>query len=219
MKAKSNAQVQIAASGGVVICFVALTSWWLLRLPLPAFFAKPASSAPEPAIAAFISAGAPAPARELIADVVRILPNGDVVVAGRTEPGARVVLLDRGVPVAEVTADAKTGEFIFLPPQLAAGAHKLSLRAGAAGGTPAAESAAWSFVIALPTLTAHGPVPVVATDAAKANIAWVARGDTLWGLSRARLGRGGLYPTIYQANATKIHDPNRIYPGQELTIP
>ncbi len=215
MNGKSLAQAQMAALGGVV-CLTALAGWWSARLPpppsTPANFSEPAPArAPEPAAV---------PARSLSADIVRILPNGDVVIAGRTEPGAKVTLLDQGVPLAETTADPKSGEFVFLPPRLEAGEHKLSLRSAPSAGNGAGmESDAWSFAISRPSSATGAVAPVVATDPAGAATATVARGDTLWGLSRIRLGNGKFYSTIFRANAAKIHDPNLIYPGQELTIP
>jgi nucleoid-associated protein YgaU len=50
-------------------------------------------------------------------------------------------------------------------------------------------------------------------------MATIVRGDTLWRISREHLGHGALYRTIFQANAEKIRNPHRIYPGQSLTIP
>ena len=61
-------------------------------------------------------------------DVVRVNPNGDSVIAGRAEPGARVILLDDGKPIGEVIADDR-GEWVLLPDAaLAPGQHKLTLR-------------------------------------------------------------------------------------------
>ncbi|TVR97006.1 MAG: LysM peptidoglycan-binding domain-containing protein [Rhodospirillales bacterium] len=47
-------------------------------------------------------------------DVVRVTPEGDAVLAGRAEPGARVVITDRDRPIGETTADHR-GEWVFLP--------------------------------------------------------------------------------------------------------
>ncbi|OBS09937.1 hypothetical protein Thpro_020987 [Acidihalobacter prosperus] len=48
----------------------------------------------------------------------------------------------------------------------------------------------------------------------------VSKGDTLWGIAGMPLIYGNPYewPLIYKANAGKIHDPDLIYPGQDLTI-
>jgi nucleoid-associated protein YgaU len=47
----------------------------------------------------------------------------------------------------------------------------------------------------------------------------VQRGDSLWRISRRVLGKGIRYTQIYEANATQIRDPNKIFPGQVLVAP
>jgi len=47
----------------------------------------------------------------------------------------------------------------------------------------------------------------------------VEKGNSLWRISRATLGRGTRYTEIYAANATQIRDPKLIYPGQVFVIP
>jgi hypothetical protein len=59
-------------------------------------------------------------------DVVRVLPGGDVVVAGRAMPGSTVRLMRNGVEHHQVTADA-SGQFAMVPPNLPPGTHDLSL--------------------------------------------------------------------------------------------
>lgn len=49
--------------------------------------------------------------------------------------------------------------------------------------------------------------------------ATVARGDSLWRISRNVFGHGIRYTSIYQANASEIRDPNLIYPGQVFVLP
>ena len=44
-------------------------------------------------------------------------------------------------------------------------------------------------------------------------------GDSLWKISRERLGFGRRFTQIYAANATQIHDPALIYPGQVFVLP
>jgi nucleoid-associated protein YgaU len=165
-------------------------------------------------------------------DVVRIAQNGDVVVAGRAAPGAKVALLDGGDILLETRADVATGEFVLVPPRLGAGAHRLSLRSlSSSNGAEMQERAVQAFSIAphvkalaAGDVTPSGAVagqsePRAAEPGARGGQAKIMRGDTLWRISREWLGRGALYPTIHQANSTKIRDPNRIYPDQILTIP
>jgi hypothetical protein len=160
------------------------------------------------------------------------MPNGDALVAGRAEPGARIALLDNGKVLLETQADPATGEFVLLPQRLGAGEHHLSLQSKASSeGAQTKEIVVQAFSLSLPVMalnagkpTSSGPLVsqadprAVATDASSGN-ATILRGDTLWRISHEKLGRGALYRTIYQANSTKIRDPNLIFPGYTLTIP
>lgn len=47
----------------------------------------------------------------------------------------------------------------------------------------------------------------------------VARGDSLWRLSRLTYGDGSRYVIIYRANQGRIRNPDLIYPGQSLVVP
>ncbi len=47
----------------------------------------------------------------------------------------------------------------------------------------------------------------------------VSRGDSLWRISRVTYGTGARYAFVYKANRDRIHDPNRIYPGQIFFLP
>lgn len=47
----------------------------------------------------------------------------------------------------------------------------------------------------------------------------VARGDSLWILSRAHLGDPLRWPHLHAANRAAIRDPDLIYPGQTLRLP
>jgi hypothetical protein len=68
------------------------------------------------------------------------------------------------------------------------------------------------------TITAHLDALVKpATPAARSYT--VQPGDTLYGISERYWGNGKYWPALYQANRSKISDPNLIYAGQEVTIP
>lgn len=47
----------------------------------------------------------------------------------------------------------------------------------------------------------------------------VKSGDCLWKIAKQFYGNGSQYMKIYNANKDKLDNPNRIYPGQILTIP
>jgi nucleoid-associated protein YgaU len=91
--------------------------------------AQPAAQAPQAAA----SASAPSdkvPTPGPAFDIVNVDPSGEAVIAGRAAPNAKVELRDGGKTVAEATADA-AGQFVIIPPALAAGDHQLSLAANA----------------------------------------------------------------------------------------
>jgi hypothetical protein len=68
------------------------------------------------------------------------------------------------------------------------------------------------------TITAHlDAVVKSATPAARSYT--VQPGDTLYGISHRYWGNGNYWPALYQANRSKISDPNLIYAGQVVTIP
>jgi len=47
----------------------------------------------------------------------------------------------------------------------------------------------------------------------------VVPGETLWGISAAKLGNGARYQEIFEANTPMLTHPDKIYPGQVLRIP
>jgi nucleoid-associated protein YgaU len=49
-------------------------------------------------------------------DVVKVGPTGTAVIAGRAEPGAKVIVRDGDEPIGEVTADRR-GEWVLIPAQ------------------------------------------------------------------------------------------------------
>jgi hypothetical protein len=68
------------------------------------------------------------------------------------------------------------------------------------------------------TIAAHlDAVVKPATPAARSYT--VQPGDTLYGISHRYWGNGNYWPALYQANRSKISDPNLIYAGQVVTIP
>jgi nucleoid-associated protein YgaU len=47
----------------------------------------------------------------------------------------------------------------------------------------------------------------------------VKSGDTLWKISQEMYGNGSKYMKIFEANTPLLENPDKIFPGQELTIP
>jgi nucleoid-associated protein YgaU len=74
-------------------------------------------------------------------DVVKVAPGGTAVIAGRAEPGAKVVVRDGGKEIGEVTADRR-GEWVLVPElPMAPGNRLLSAEASgpSAGATVKSE--------------------------------------------------------------------------------
>ncbi|MDP4594005.1 MAG: LysM peptidoglycan-binding domain-containing protein [Beijerinckiaceae bacterium] len=63
------------------------------------------------------------------------------------------------------------------------------------------------------------PEPAAHVVIERLTTANVARGDSLWRISRKILGRGIRYTQIYEANTGQIRDPNKIWPGQVFVVP
>ena len=47
----------------------------------------------------------------------------------------------------------------------------------------------------------------------------VQSGDTLWKIAETVYGDGSEFQKIFEANQELLESPDRIFPGQELTIP
>ncbi len=69
-------------------------------------------------------------------DVVRITPDGSAVIAGRANPGSKVVIIDNGQFVGQLTTD-KNGEWVFVPESpFAPGSRQLGLEMHIEGRDP-----------------------------------------------------------------------------------
>jgi nucleoid-associated protein YgaU len=92
----------------------------------------------DPAAIAAELAGPPGAAGKdqssLSFDIVRVEAGGDAVIAGRAAPGASVDLLRGGERLDRAVADA-SGQFVMVPPRLAAGSYELTLSAKLPDGT------------------------------------------------------------------------------------
>jgi len=58
-----------------------------------------------------------------------------------------------------------------------------------------------------------------ATAAASGQTYTVQSGDTLWKIAEEMYGNGSKYMKIFEANSDLLEHPDRIFPGQELSIP
>jgi nucleoid-associated protein YgaU len=124
------------AAGAVVIAAAVAVAWQIrqseqVALGQAAMPGATASPAPAPAPARPVEAPAPQAAiPPTVAmpsfDIARIGPDGRAVIAGRAQPGAKIILLDGGKEIAQSQADAR-GEWVIIAqePPLGAGQHEL----------------------------------------------------------------------------------------------
>jgi hypothetical protein len=143
----SRTVLWLVAVGAVVIAAAVGVAWRgkLMEQAGLSLIAKPgapASPAPAPQQAANSQPASPPttspPAVPMPSfDVARIGPDGRAVIAGRAEPGAKVVLLDGGKEIAQSQADA-SGEWVIIAqdPPLSAGQHELRVLQHVEGRAP-----------------------------------------------------------------------------------
>jgi nucleoid-associated protein YgaU len=154
-------------------------------------------------------------------------PNGSKLVSGQGPvPGA--------LGIGAVDYDAN-GHAIFAGTAHAGDHVSLSLNGAKIGSAIAEPDGRWSLTATTPN--ANGTLSVTDNDApnAKALTApfaletlktavaqghiLIVPGQNLWLIARHVYGHGTLYTLIYKANATQIHNPNLIFPGQAFAIP
>ncbi|KAB0266718.1 LysM peptidoglycan-binding domain-containing protein [Microvirga brassicacearum] len=142
-----------AAAIAVVVVLLGVLNWDALLGPkapdtAPSAVSQPAPGAVTPPPAPATSPKAESPpadaakvavsqgAAEAIAptfDIVRVEPNGDSVIAGRSTPGATIELLRNDQVHARSVAD-NSGLFALTPPPLPSGSHKIVLQSIAPDG-------------------------------------------------------------------------------------
>jgi nucleoid-associated protein YgaU len=109
----SSAAVLLLAAAGVAFVFFGdLVPRTEPAKPQPAAVSQ---GAPAPATTAPAVPEQPAPIPPSF-DVVKVGPDGLAVIAGRAEPGAKVIVRDGDKAIGEVTADQR-GEWVLVPEQ------------------------------------------------------------------------------------------------------
>lgn len=128
--------------GGVAVLIIGAIVGGYLFFQLPEHDARLASAppaettAPEPDIGKFTATETEPETIAPSFDVVRVDENGNVVIAGRAEPGCVIVMRDGDVEIDRVKADAP-GEWVLVPEEpLGAGERQLSLFAECEGAEP-----------------------------------------------------------------------------------
>lgn len=171
-------------------------------------------------------------------DAVTADDSGGVVAAGKAEPGAAVLLQNRGQTLGETKAEEE-GDWVLmldrpLPPgnydlsleevlpqtqERIAGLHRFALTI-APREKPAAKPAETAAANPPPKAgTAAPAAPAADHKQEKPRVAEVKRGDTLWAMAQRFFGNGNRYGEIAGANKAQIKNPNLIFPNQQLAIP
>lgn len=130
--------------------------------------------------------------------------NGHAIFSGNAPANAKIALSLDGKPLGTATADAD-GHWRFTA-TVPANSGMLSLSGtDASGGVLPAVTSPFALET-LPNALAAGHVVITP-------------GNNLWVIARNVYGHGNLYTLIYSANASQIHDPNLIFPGQSFALP
>ena len=143
----------------------------------------------------------------LLLNAVDYDADGFVVVSGRAQPGARVVVYLDEEPLGTVVADAN-GHWQLAPDApVASGLHRLRVdQVGDSGDVLARVATLFSRA------ELAGGFP-------EDRFVIVQPGNSLWRIARRTYGEGIRYSVIFQANNDRIVDPDLIFPGQIFLVP
>jgi nucleoid-associated protein YgaU len=187
--------------------------------------AAPASATPPPPAVLLsdaegvrvLQSGAPEVPDNVSVDAISYDAEGEVSLTGRaTAPGSTVRVYLDNAPVlsAEVGED---GRWRTPLPDVDTGVYTLRVDEIAADGTVASrvetpfQREPVQLILALVEEEGTQPTPV--------RLVTVQPGNTLWGISRRSYGEGTMFVRVFEANRTRISDPDLIYPGQVFTVP
>ena len=161
-------------------------------------------------------------------DAVDYSASGNIMFAGRGQPGSALRLYVDNILLGEAKSDDQgkwnysggttiaPGVYTLRVDQLAVDG-KVTSRVESPFKREAAEKAAEAAQPVTPPVTAQTETPKPATP--QPSRITIQPGDNLWVLSRNLYGFGRQYTVIYEANKALIKNPSLIYPGQILTAP
>jgi len=149
-------------------------------------------------------------------DAISYDETGNVILSGRgTGAGSVRVYLDN-TPILS-TGIGTDGQWRTPLPDVDTGVYTLRVDEIAEDGTVASrletpfKREPVQTILALAEEQGETSLPV--------RLVTVQTGNTLWGISRRAYGEGTLYVRVFEANRTRIRDPDLIYPGQVFTVP
>ena len=140
-------------------------------------------------------------------DVVDYDDEGRLIIAGRAQPGAAILVYLDNQPIGRSTA-AADGRYWLRPDQrVVPGIY--TLRADQVGTD--------GSVVARAETPFQRTAPLAGLPDNRRIV--VQPGNNLWRLARNIYGQGLQYTVIYQANRSQIRNPDLIYPGQVFVLP
>jgi len=150
---------------------------------------------------------------EVALDSISYDAEGEVLLSGRGEEAAyvRVYLDNTPVTTSQITED---GKWRIELPEVDTGTYTLRVdQVNEAGAVTARVESPFlresPAVLEAARGDGQGPIRSIT----------VQPGNTLWGISRSRYGRGMAYVNVFEANKDRIRDPDLIYPGQIFDLP
>ena len=143
----------------------------------------------------------------LVLDSIDYDEHGKAVIAGRGEPGSKVVVYLDNKPLAAVEVDEEGNWPAVLDKPIDPGLHSLRI-----------DQVNESGAVVARVETPFSRADVTSGDLAEGAVV-VQPGNSLWRIARRVYGQGVRYTVIYQANNDQIRDPHLIYPGQIFTLP
>jgi nucleoid-associated protein YgaU len=144
---------------------------------------------------------------------VAIAAAGPVPPTAQPKAAPSTVIASRAEQTGTTPAAASQTAAASAPPAPAASSAPAAWPAPAASKATAGTAPAETRTsVAAINPAANPVVPEVSTVT-------VTRGDSLWRISRLRLGNGMRYTVIYEANSGQIRNPNLIYSGQVFVVP
>ncbi|MEQ9519669.1 MAG: LysM peptidoglycan-binding domain-containing protein [Parvibaculum sp.] len=153
--------------------------------------------------------GVPSDSGSLILESVDYDENGNVIVAGRTDPGNKVRIYLNSEPIGEAVAD-ENGKWEVRPTTgIEPGVYTMRIDQLDANG---------AVVGRVEVPFERGVPETVRRQIAEGRVV-IQPGNNLWNIARQLYGTGYRYTVIYQANRDQIRDPDLIYPGQILETP
>lgn len=140
------------------------------------------------------------------------LQDGRLAIEGHAPPQARVRLSVDGRKAGEAIADAAGRWRVEPTPDVSGGSRSVTLEQLDSRGSATSR-------VTIPLPLKDLPNLMSGKEQSGEQLLVVQPGTNLWRIARSAYGRGTAYTIIYQANRTKIADPDWIYPGQVFRVP